>query len=128
MFGLDESAGFGACGIYDVQLLKQRLGQDAQSFVPPVRLSIADATVEPQPVVIAEIAECDAAFKPCTGSASHWATRRYSRSPGSSATSIPALAVRGCLDADRFGHDFVADNRSKALRCPYVNAGAEDVF
>lgn len=66
VFGLDERRGFTPTGIYDVQRLKQRIGNEAQDFTPHVRLSISDALVDSRPVVIVEVGECDAAFKPCT--------------------------------------------------------------
>ncbi|OIJ28644.1 hypothetical protein UG56_002010 [Nocardioides luteus] len=66
VFGLDERSGFTATGIYDVQALKQRLGNDAQDFVPHVKCSIEDDEIDGRPVVIANVAECDPSFKPCT--------------------------------------------------------------
>lgn len=78
VFGLSEEQGFAPTGVYDPQALKQRLGRDAQDFVPPVILTISDATLDSRPVVIAEVAECDAAFKPCTHRSSGRAwTRSY---------------------------------------------------
>lgn len=66
VFGLDERHGFTPTGVYDVQRLKQRLGNEAQDFTPHVRVSISDAVVDSRSVVIVEVGECDAAFKPCT--------------------------------------------------------------
>jgi ATP-dependent DNA helicase RecG len=65
VLGLDEAKGFAPSGVDSPNTLKQGLGSRARLFTPPVRLDITDAQVEGQAVVIAEVAECDTADKPC---------------------------------------------------------------
>jgi len=65
ILGLDESEGFQPVGLDDPNTLKQGLGSQARAFTPPVRLDITDAQVDGKAVVIAEVAECDTADKPC---------------------------------------------------------------
>lgn len=73
VLGLDESAGFAPVGLDDPQTLKQALGNRARNFIPPVALTIDDAEVDGEPVVVATVHECDPSAKPCrvksTGSA-----------------------------------------------------------
>lgn len=65
VLGLDERAGFIPVGLDDPQALKQALGNRARGFLPPVRLSIDDAKVDDQPVIVATVYECDPSAKPC---------------------------------------------------------------
>lgn len=65
VLGLSEEAAFAPVGLADPQALKQALGTKARTMAPPVQLSISDATVEGERVVVAEVAECDPALKPC---------------------------------------------------------------
>ena len=65
VLGLDESKGFRPVGLGNPNTLKQGLGSRARAFTPPVCLDITDAQVDGKTVVIAEVAECDTADKPC---------------------------------------------------------------
>jgi ATP-dependent DNA helicase RecG len=65
ILGLDERAGFRPVRIADPQALKQGLAAKARAFTPPVRLTIDDGTVDGEPVVVAQVHECDRSAKPC---------------------------------------------------------------
>ncbi len=65
ILGLDEATSFTPVALDDRQALKQGLASKARTFIPPVRLSIEDATVEGSTVVVARVAECDVSAKPC---------------------------------------------------------------
>lgn len=65
LLGLSEEEGFAPVGLRDPQTLKQSLGAKARSLAPPVQLSISDATVGGEAVIVAEVAECDPTLKPC---------------------------------------------------------------
>ncbi|MFG1791785.1 ATP-binding protein [Nocardia sp. NPDC049149] len=69
VLGLDENRGFRPVGLTNTQELKQGLAKKARAFTPPIRLTIADETVEGQPVVMAIVHECDESAKPCRISA-----------------------------------------------------------
>lgn len=65
VLGLDEATGFTPVALGDTQALKQGLASKARAYTPPVGIVIHDADVEGQPVIVAEIAECPVAMKPC---------------------------------------------------------------
>jgi ATP-dependent DNA helicase RecG len=65
LLGLDEVAGFVPVGLSDVAALKQGLGHRARDCVPPVVLDITEESFDGSPVVVARVAECDPADKPC---------------------------------------------------------------
>lgn len=65
LLGLSAEEGFAPVGLRDPQTLKQSLGAKARSLAPPVQLSISDATVGGEAVIVAEVAECDPTLKPC---------------------------------------------------------------
>jgi ATP-dependent DNA helicase RecG len=65
VLGVDESAGFRAVGLRDLQTIKQALGSKVRAYVPPVRFTIEDAVVDGVTVVAARVHECDASAKPC---------------------------------------------------------------
>lgn len=65
ILGLDERAGFRPVHLADPQGLKQALAARARCYTPPVRLTIADGTVDGEPVVVARVHECDRSAKPC---------------------------------------------------------------
>ena len=65
LLGLSEDEGFEPVGLRDPQTLKQSLSAKARSLAPPVQLSISDATVGGEAVIVAEVAECDPTLKPC---------------------------------------------------------------
>lgn len=77
VFGLDEAANFAAVGVYDAQRLKQRLGNDAREFMPPIALTISDEMLMGKQIVIADVAECDASAKPCQHRSGRAWTRSY---------------------------------------------------
>ena len=74
ILGLDERTGFTPVTLPDAQILKQGLANKARAYTPPVTITIRDATVDGSTVIVAEVAECPTAFKPCrvtsTGKAS----------------------------------------------------------
>ncbi|GAB2979106.1 ATP-binding protein [Streptomyces pseudoechinosporeus] len=70
VLGLDERMGFRPSPLTDPQALKQGLALKARSFTPPVRLTISDAEADGQPVVVAQVHECDPSAKPCRIAAS----------------------------------------------------------
>jgi ATP-dependent DNA helicase RecG len=65
ILGLDEATGFTPVRLPDPQALKQALANRARSFTPPVGMQIHDAEVAGLPIIVAEIAECPPAMKPC---------------------------------------------------------------
>ena len=65
ILGLDERTGFTPITLPDVQTLKQGLANKARAYTPPVTITIRDATVDGSTVIVAEVAECPTAFKPC---------------------------------------------------------------
>jgi len=65
ILGLDERTGFTPVALRDVQALKQGLANKARAYTPPVTITIRDGTVDGSTVVVARVAECPAAFKPC---------------------------------------------------------------
>ena len=65
LLGLSEDEGFEPVGLRDPQTLKQSLSAKARSLAPPVQLSISDATVGGEAVIVVEVAECDPTLKPC---------------------------------------------------------------
>jgi ATP-dependent DNA helicase RecG len=65
ILGLDEATGFTPAGLPDPQALKQALGNKARTYTPPVGITIHDTEVDGRPVIVAEVAECPVAMKPC---------------------------------------------------------------
>ncbi|WP_322755336.1 ATP-binding protein [Frankia sp. Cas3] len=65
ILGLDERLGFRPVRIVDPQALKQGLAAKARAFTPPVRLTIDDGIADGEPVVVAQVHECDRSTKPC---------------------------------------------------------------
>lgn len=65
LLGLDEATGFTPVKLADPQALKQALGSISRTLTPPVGLTIHDAEVEGQRVIVAEVAECPVGQKPC---------------------------------------------------------------
>ena len=71
IFGLDESAGFAAVGVYDPAECKATLANRArQALTPPVTLDVWDVLFEGAAVVVAKIHEMPAQGKPCRVSSS----------------------------------------------------------
>lgn len=65
ILGLDEAIGFKPVVLRDPQALKQALGNVARNLTPPVVLTISDAEVDGHCVIVADVAECPVAQKPC---------------------------------------------------------------
>ena len=65
ILGLDEATGFTAVNLTDPQTLKQALGNVARNLTPPVGLTIHDAEVDSQAIIVADVAECPVGQKPC---------------------------------------------------------------
>jgi ATP-dependent DNA helicase RecG len=65
ILGLDEATGFKPVVLRDPQALKQALGNVARNLTPPVGVTMHDAEVDGQPVIVADVAECPVAQKPC---------------------------------------------------------------
>ena len=65
VLGLDESAGFAAVELGDVQALKQGLVGKARTCLPPVQLTIEQEQVDGRAVIVARVAECAVSTKPC---------------------------------------------------------------
>lgn len=65
ILGIDEATGFTPVVLADPQALKQALANKARAYTPPVGILMHDADVHGQPVIVAEIAECPVAMKPC---------------------------------------------------------------
>lgn len=65
ILGLDEATGFTPVKLADPQALKQALGSVARNLTPPVGLTIHDAEIDGQPVIVADVAECPVGQKPC---------------------------------------------------------------
>lgn len=95
VLGLDEGRAFTPVGLTNAQVLKQGLGAKARMFEPPVRLTITDDSVDGQPVVVAEVHECDASAKPCRVASSG---RSYLRSYDGD-YQLSALEEQGFLSA-----------------------------
>jgi len=73
ILGLDERNGFRPVSLPDPQTLKQGLAGKARACTPPVRLSIGDGLVDGQPVIVAQVHECDPSAKPCRVTATNTA-------------------------------------------------------
>ena len=65
ILGLDEATGFKPVKLKNVQTLKQGLENQARSFTPPVKVTIEDAIVDGEAVIVATIRECPDDQKPC---------------------------------------------------------------
>ncbi len=65
ILGLDEATGFTPVKLSDPHALKQALGSVARNLTPPVGLTIHDATVDGDLVIVADVAECPVAQKAC---------------------------------------------------------------
>lgn len=66
ILGLDEATGFTPVNLADPQALKQAVGSVARNLTPPVGLTIHDATVDGETVIVADVAECPVGQKPCS--------------------------------------------------------------
>lgn len=67
ILGLDERTGFRAVGLTDPDGLKAALASLArQGLVPPLILTLHDAEVDGDRVVVADVPECPLPDKPCT--------------------------------------------------------------
>ncbi len=67
ILGLDERTGFRPVGLRDPEALKAGLASLArQALVPPLALTLHDAEVDGERVVVADVPECPPAVKPCT--------------------------------------------------------------
>lgn len=65
LFGLDESAGFAAAGVYDARACRKALATSCRSALePPVVHGSGVAVIDGEEVVWAEVAEADASLKP----------------------------------------------------------------
>lgn len=66
IFGLDESDGFKATGVYDVASCKAALASLARNGIePPVNPRVQDFVFEGAPVVVALVDEVSSSMKPC---------------------------------------------------------------
>lgn len=65
ILGLDERTGFRPVRLTNPQALKQGLAAKARNCAPPVGITIRDALVDGEPVVVARVHECDSSAKPC---------------------------------------------------------------
>jgi ATP-dependent DNA helicase RecG len=65
ILGLDEATGFTPVPLADPHALKQALGNVARSLTPPAGLTIGDAVVGSETVIVADVAECPVGQKPC---------------------------------------------------------------
>lgn len=71
ILGLDERTGFGAVHLADPAGLKAGLASLArQALRPPVVLTLNEAEVDGERVIVADVPECPPASKPCTVAAS----------------------------------------------------------
>ena len=67
ILGLDERTGFRAVGLTDPEGLKAGLASLARrALVPPLILTLHDAEVDGERVVVADVPECPPSDKPCT--------------------------------------------------------------
>ena len=65
ILGLSEEDDFAPVELANPQSLKQALGSKARSLVPPANIAISDVEFEGKTVIVALVAECDIALKPC---------------------------------------------------------------
>src|SRR5450756_215403 len=65
ILGLDEATGFTPVRLADPHALKQALGNVARSLTPPAGLTIGDAVVGGETVIVTDVAECPVGQKPC---------------------------------------------------------------
>ena len=122
VLGLDEGRAFTPVGLTNAQVLKQGLGAKARMFEPPVRLTITDDSVDGQPVVVAEVHECDASAKPCRVASSG---RSYLRSYDED-YQLSALEEQGFLSArtaPRFDRAPVPTAHQRILILTWSSAG-----
>lgn len=65
VFGLDESEGFAAVGVYDLQDLQKKVTEQCNQMNPPVRAVFTVAEIEGKPICSAEIPAVDITERPC---------------------------------------------------------------
>lgn len=65
LFGLDESQGFDAVGVYDAQDLQKHVSEQCMQMSPEVRALFTMASIDDRVVVSAEIPGMDVSERPC---------------------------------------------------------------
>ena len=65
LFGLDESAGFEICGVYDVHDLQKKVTEQCNQMQPPVRGVFTHTEIEGKMVCAVEIPGIDLSERPC---------------------------------------------------------------
>lgn len=65
VFGLDETSGFAAAGVYDLQDLQKKVTEQCNQMIPPVRAVFTDAILDGSIICSAEIPSADLMDRPC---------------------------------------------------------------
>ena len=65
LFGLDEKKNFDVVGVFNLQELQQKVTEQCNQMIPPVRAVFTQAEYEGHPVCCAEIPSVDIAERPC---------------------------------------------------------------
>lgn len=65
LFGIDESAGYQAVGVYDLQDLQKKVTEQCQQMEPPVRAVFTFAELDGHWICSAEIPALDVSERPC---------------------------------------------------------------
>lgn len=65
VFGIDENADYGICGVYNASDLQKRIMEQGLQMEPAIRPLCTVATIDGKEVVCAEIQEIDIFSKPC---------------------------------------------------------------
>ncbi len=85
LFGIDETAGFDAVGVYDPQELQKKVMEQCQQMEPPVRAVFTLAEINGKTVCSAEIPSLDISERPC-----------YYRGAGSTKGAFVHVGVADC--------------------------------
>ena len=65
LFGIDETQGFKAVGVYNLQELQKKVTEQCNQMLPPVRAVFTFAEVDGKPICAAEIPSVDLTERPC---------------------------------------------------------------
>lgn len=105
LFGMDEQRGFAVCGVQNLHLLQEQLGnQAANEMMPPIRPVFTHVEVEGKIVVAMEIPEAPYNQKPCYKKSDGWQNGAYIRT-GSGDRRMTPYEIYGYLSAQASPRD-----------------------
>lgn len=105
LFGIDEQQGFALCGVHNLHLLQEQLGnQAANEMAPPIRPVFTHVEVEGKIVVAMEIPEAPYNQKPCYKKTDGWQNGAYIRT-GSGDRRMTPYEIYGYLSAQDVPRD-----------------------